>query len=43
MENYVTLFGRNDGQIAWTMSDIVKYRAAVWSFLKLTALVFYHV
>ena len=27
----------------WTMSDMVKYRAALWSFLKLTALVFYHV
>ena len=25
------------------MSDMVKYRAAFWSFLKLTALVFYHV
>ena len=24
------------------MSDMVKYRAALWSFLKLTALVFYH-
>ena len=22
----------------WTMSDMVKYRAAIWSFLKLTAL-----
>ena len=28
---------------SWTMSDMVKYRAALWSFLKLTALVFYHV
>jgi hypothetical protein len=27
----------------WTMSDMVKYRAALRSFLKLTALVFYHV
>ena len=27
----------------WTMSDMVKYRAALLSFLKLTALVFYHV
>ena len=26
-----------------TMSEMVKYRAALWSFLKLTALVFYHV
>ena len=26
----------------WTMSDMVKYRAALCSFLKLTALVFYH-
>ena len=25
------------------MSDMVKYRAALWSFLKLTAHVFYHV
>ena len=25
------------------ISDMVKYRAALWSFLKLTALVFYHV
>ena len=24
----------------WTMSDMVKYRAAIWSFLKLTALYF---
>ena len=24
------------------MSDMVKYRAALWSFLQLTALVFYH-
>ena len=22
---------------SWTMSDMVKYRAAIWSFLKLTA------
>ena len=29
--------------VVWTMSDMVKYRAAIWSFLKLTALVFYHV
>ena len=28
---------------SWTMSDMVKYRAALWSFLKLTALVFFHV
>ena len=27
----------------WTMSDMVKYRATLWSFLELTALVFYHV
>ena len=27
----------------WNMSDMVKYRAALWSFLKLPALVFYHV
>ena len=27
----------------WTMSVMVKYRAALWSFLKFTALVFYHV
>ena len=25
----------------WTMSNIVKYRVALWSFLKLKALVFY--
>ena len=25
------------------MSDMVKYRATLWSFLKLTALVYYHV
>ena len=24
----------------WTMSDMVKYRATIWSFLKLTALYF---
>ena len=24
----------------WTMSDMVKYRAAIWSFFKLTALYF---
>ena len=30
-------------KVSWTMSDMVKYRAALWSFLKLTALVFYHV
>ena len=29
--------------LEWTMSDMVKYRAALLSFLKLTALVFYHV
>ena len=29
--------------LPWTMSDMVKYRAALWSYLKLTALVFYHV
>jgi hypothetical protein len=27
----------------WTMSDMVKYRPALQSFLKITALVFYHV
>jgi hypothetical protein len=31
------------GRFSWTMSDMVKYRAALSSFLKLTALVFYHV
>ena len=30
-------------KLPWTMSDTVKYRAALWSFLKFTALVFYHV
>jgi hypothetical protein len=29
--------------IQWTMSDMVKYRAALQSFLNFTALVFYHV
>ena len=29
-------------EISWTMSDMVKYKAALWSFLKLTALVFYN-
>ena len=27
----------------WTMSDVVKYKNPLWSFLKLTALVFHHV
>ena len=27
----------------WTMSVMVKYRVALWSFLQFTALVFYHV
>ena len=26
--------------LQWTMSDMVKYRAAIWSFLKLKALYF---
>ena len=26
--------------VLWTMSDMVKYRAAIWSFLNLTALYF---
>ena len=29
--------------VLWTMSGMVKYRSALWSFLKLTAPVFYHV
>ena len=29
-------------RIAWTMSEMVKYRAALWSFYKCTALVFHH-
>ena len=29
-------------KIIWTMSEMVKYRAALWSFYKLTAHVFYH-
>ena len=28
------------GVRTWTMSDMVKYRAAIWSFLRLTALYF---
>ena len=26
----------------WTMSDMVKYKVAVWPFLKFTDVVFYH-
>ena len=37
---YLILVSVPDNLLLWTMSDMVKYRAAIWSFLKLMALYF---
>ena len=43
INDYGSLDSHKTSLSEWTMSNMVKYRAALWPFLNLTALVFYHV